>query len=56
MGAAETDGFLSDTMIYIVLRDGWCGIIVTNVHASTEDETDDVNVMRGITTCIPNIP
>jgi exonuclease III len=29
-------------MIYIILRGRWCHIIVLNVHAPTEDKTDDV--------------
>jgi hypothetical protein len=29
-------------MLYIILRGRWCEIIVLNVHAPTEDKTDDV--------------
>jgi hypothetical protein len=29
-------------MLYIILRGRWCHIIVLNVHAPTEDKTDDV--------------
>jgi hypothetical protein len=29
-------------MSYIILRVFWCHIIVLNVHAPTEDKTDDV--------------
>jgi hypothetical protein len=29
-------------MSYIILRGRWCHIIVLNVHAPTEDKTDDV--------------
>jgi hypothetical protein len=29
-------------MSYIILRSRWCHIIVLNVHAPTEDKTDDV--------------
>jgi exonuclease III len=29
-------------MSYIILRVCWCHIIVLNVHAPTEDKTDDV--------------
>jgi exonuclease III len=29
-------------MSYITLRGRWCDIIVLNVHAPTEDKTDDV--------------
>jgi hypothetical protein len=35
--------FVSDRMSYIILRGYWCHIIVLNVHAPTEDNTDDVN-------------
>jgi exonuclease III len=34
--------FVSDRMSYIILRGRWCHIIVLNVHAPTEDKTDDV--------------
>jgi hypothetical protein len=34
--------FVSDKMSYIILRGRWCHIIVLNVHAPTEDKTDDV--------------
>jgi endonuclease/exonuclease/phosphatase family metal-dependent hydrolase len=34
--------FVSDTMSYLILRGRWCHIIVLNVHAPTEDKTDDV--------------
>jgi exonuclease III len=29
-------------MSYVILKDRWCHIIVLNVHAPTEDKTDDV--------------
>jgi hypothetical protein len=34
--------FVSDRMSHIILRGRWCHIIVLNVHAPTEDKTDDV--------------
>jgi hypothetical protein len=34
--------FVSDSMSYIMLRGRWCHVIVLNVHAPTEDKTDDV--------------
>jgi hypothetical protein len=34
--------FVSDRMSYIILRHRWFHIIVLNVHAPTEDKTDDV--------------
>jgi hypothetical protein len=33
--------FVSDRISYIILRGRWCHIIVPNVHAPTEDKTDD---------------
>jgi hypothetical protein len=32
---------VSARMSYIMLRGRWCHIIVLNVHAPTEDKTDD---------------
>jgi exonuclease III len=34
--------FVSDRMSYIILKGRWCGIIVLNVHAPTEDKDDDI--------------
>jgi hypothetical protein len=34
--------FVSDRVSYIILRGRWCHIIVLNVHAPTEDKTDEV--------------
>jgi hypothetical protein len=34
--------FVSDRMSCVILRGRWCHILVLNVHASTEDKTDDV--------------
>jgi hypothetical protein len=34
--------FVSDGILYIILRGHWCDIIVLNVHAPTEDKIDDV--------------
>jgi hypothetical protein len=34
--------FVSDRMSYTILRGRWCHTIVMNVHAPTEDKTDDV--------------
>ena len=33
--------FVSDRMSYIVLRGRWCNIIVLNVHAPSEEKSDD---------------
>jgi exonuclease III len=34
--------FVSDRMLYIILKGRWCDIIVLNVHAPTEDKDDDI--------------
>jgi hypothetical protein len=34
--------FINDRLSYIVLRGRWFHIIVLNVHAPTEDKTDNV--------------
>jgi exonuclease III len=33
--------FISDRMSHIILRGRWCHILVLNVHAPTEDKTND---------------
>jgi hypothetical protein len=33
--------FISDWMLYIVLRGRWCNIIVLNVHAPSGEKSDD---------------
>jgi hypothetical protein len=40
--AVKTVEFVSCKISYIILRGRWCHIIVLNVHAPTEDKTDDV--------------
>jgi exonuclease III len=42
MLAVKRVEFVSDRMSYIILRGRWCNIIVLNVHAPTEDKTDDI--------------
>jgi hypothetical protein len=42
IAAVKRVEFVSDRMSYIILRGRWCHIIVLNVHAPTEDTTDDV--------------
>jgi exonuclease III len=34
--------FVSDRMLYIILRGRWCNIIVVNVHSPCEDKSNDV--------------
>jgi exonuclease III len=42
ISAVKRVEFVSDRMSYIILRGRWCHIIVLNVHAPSEDKTDDV--------------
>jgi hypothetical protein len=42
ISAVERVEFVSDGMSYKILRGPWCHIIVLNVHAPTENKTDDV--------------
>jgi hypothetical protein len=42
ISAVKRVEFVSDRMSYITLGGPWCHIIVLNVHAPTEDKTDDV--------------
>jgi hypothetical protein len=41
ISAVKRVEFVSDRMSYIILRGHWCHIFVLNVHARTEDKTDD---------------
>jgi hypothetical protein len=41
ISAIKTVEFVSDRMSYMVLRGRWCNIIVLNVHAPTEEKSDD---------------
>jgi hypothetical protein len=38
----KRDEFVSDRMLYIILRGHWCDVMVPNIQAPTEDKTDDV--------------
>jgi hypothetical protein len=42
MPAVKRAEFVSDRMLYIVLRGRWFDMIVLIVHAPTEDRNDDV--------------
>jgi hypothetical protein len=42
ISAVKRVELVRDRMSYIILRGLWCHIIVLNVHAPTEDKTDDV--------------
>ena len=41
VSAVKRVEFVSDRVSYIVLRDYWCNIIVLNVHAPSENKSDD---------------
>jgi hypothetical protein len=38
ISAVKRVEFVSDRMSYILLRGGWCQVIVLNGHAATEDQ------------------
>jgi endonuclease/exonuclease/phosphatase family metal-dependent hydrolase len=42
ISAVKRVEFVNDKMSYIILRGRWFHIIVLNIHAPTEDKTDDV--------------
>jgi hypothetical protein len=42
MSGVKRVEFVSDRMSYIILRGCWCDIIILNIHAPTEDKTDDI--------------
>jgi len=35
--------FVSDVMLYIILRGRWCNTVVLNVHATSEEKSDGVS-------------
>jgi len=41
VSAVKRVEFVSDRLSYIVLRGCWCNIIVLNVHAPSEEKSDD---------------
>ena len=41
LAAVKRVVFVSDRVSYIVLRGRWCNIIILNVHAPSEDKSDD---------------
>jgi hypothetical protein len=41
ISAVERVEFISERMLYIILRGHWCDISL-NVHAPSEDKSDDV--------------
>jgi hypothetical protein len=42
VSAVKRAEFVSDRMLYKILRGRWCNIIVLNVHAPTVDKIDDI--------------
>ena len=41
VSAVKRVQFVSDRMSYTVLRGCWCNVIVQNVHAPSEEKSDD---------------
>ena len=41
VSAVKRVEFVSDRVSYIVLRGRWCNIIVLNVHAPSEEKSDE---------------
>ena len=41
VSAATRIEFVNDSMSYVVLRGSWCNIIVLNVHAPSQEKSDD---------------
>jgi len=44
VSAVKTEEFVSDRASYIVLRGHWCNIISLNMHAPSEEKSDDSTV------------
>jgi len=42
VSAVKKVEFVSDRVSYIILKGRWCGIIVLNVHAPSEEKRDDL--------------
>jgi exonuclease III len=42
LSAVRRVEFISDRLLYVILRGRWCSIIVLNVHVPCEDNGDDV--------------
>jgi hypothetical protein len=42
LSAVRRVEFISDRMLYIILRGCWCNIIVLNMHTPCEDKIDDI--------------
>jgi hypothetical protein len=46
ISAVKRAEFVSDRILYIMLRSHWCNIIALNVHAPTKEKIDDM-IMKG---------
>ena len=44
VSAVKRVEFVSDGLSYIVLRGRWCNIIVLNLHATSEEKSNDPKV------------
>jgi exonuclease III len=42
ISAVKRVEFISDRMLYVILRGRWCDIIILDVHAPTEDKFDNM--------------
>ena len=42
ISAVKRGEFISDRVSYVVLRGGWCNIIVLNVHAPSEEKSENL--------------
>jgi len=42
VSAGKRVEFVSDRLSYIFLRGRWCNIVVLNVHAPSEEKSDDL--------------
>jgi exonuclease III len=41
VSAVKRVEFVSNSVSYVVLRGHWCNIVILNMHAQTEDKSDD---------------
>jgi len=42
ISAVKRGEFISDRVSYVVLRGRWCNVIVLNVHAPSEEKSEDL--------------
>ena len=41
VSAVKGEEFVSDRVLYVVLRGRWCNIIILNVHAQSGEKSND---------------